>query len=398
VDDIDPAYMYCLEIDSITPNSYSAMIGDGDFLGGAELCYSEGKFLINNHYQCREFGVLDKVHFNERAFIEYFHALTEKDYIDVGIIDPSNITNLPCIPEAVTEVSVYDKVMGRVIIGAELITLAGAAVAVSKYLSGAIGLSVLTALSSFGISTYFNQDESIDGSLAFAGKISHATMKHIAFYEIASNKEYKQMFRDSVIKSIDDWRIKYALDISYFMIGNVASNWISHSLTDLYNELLFEDYCQKLRIEQEPFMYRGPVTAYKRIWKELIRDAVTLPFLYAWGDIDTLKDYAHIRLKENPITLDVTERPENYHYLDDTVVPSLFGHFGANLQVSSWFNGISAYTIAKTFGESTAKYLPEIILSKYVFSGTDSRSVKYFKIFITTTTYNIAKNLLPKWL
>lgn len=290
----------------------------------------------------------------------------------------------------------WHELQEKSILALELVTIGAAASVVSPYLTFTMAGSAILAIASVAISHYYeDSSDNVDPILSFIGDISQATMKHIAFYEIATCSKYKDSYRSMITDRAGNIYAKNFFDIGYFMIGNTASNWISYSLTDLYNKLIFDEGSAELRVDQESFTIKGPKTAYKRLVKEVAKMSVMFIPLKFHGDVERFDDMIEMRLSQEDFGDDhrLKSAEEFMDVIDDTQIPSLLSHFSANVQVSTFYNGFSLYNTFVTLAESAAKYSPEIaivVLEKYLgqkaFPG--GRADKYFRIFMCTTAYN----------
>jgi len=284
---------------------------------------------------------------------------------------------------------VESKTYNKGVLALELITVASTSVLVGNYLAGVMGGSI--ALVSC-ISTIYNSYEhnpTADEILSDTVKYSQGVLKHAAFYEIATHEFARTWFINHILKEKIDWRFKYMLDLSYFTTGNVLGNWAADSLTDIQNELFIDDDESKIKVKLEPFLTKKlPTTAVKRVVKEVMKDAAIFSFMYYKSSVKSFEEYLKYRISPD-IRLPL------YKWIDDTTLPSVLAHFTSNVLVSTYYNGFSFTNATKTFAHTTAKYVPEYLLSKYVFKDWSGRWAKYPIIAVTSFTYIAAKILLP---
>ncbi len=285
--------------------------------------------------------------------------------------------------------TVENKSYNKGVLALELMTVATTSVLVGNHLAGVMGGSI--ALVS-GISTIYNSydhNPTADEILSDTVKYSQGVLKHATFYEIATHEVARSWFKEHVLKDDLDWRLRYLLDLSYFVSGNVLSNWAADSLTDIQNELFIDDEESKIKVKLDPFLTKKiPTTAVKRIIKEVVKDLAIFSFMYSVSSVKNFEEYLGYRI--NPAT-----RLELYKWFDDTTVPSALAHFASNVVVSSYYNGFDLKNATMTFAHTAAKYAPEYFLSKYVFKDWSGRWVKYPTIAVTSFTYLAAKILLP---
>lgn len=285
--------------------------------------------------------------------------------------------------------TVENKSYNKGVLALELMTVATTSVLVGNYLAGVMGGSI--ALVS-GISTIYNSydhNPTADEVLSYTVKYSQGVLKHATFYEIATHEVARSWFKDNILNEVDDWRLRYLLDLSYFTTGNVISNWAADSLTDIQNELFIDDEASKIKVQLDPFLTKkAPTTAVKRIIKEVVKDLAIFSFMYSVSSVENFEEYLGYRI--NP-----SARIASYKSVDDSTVPSALGHFASNVFISSYYNGFDLKNTAMTFAHTVAKYAPEYFLSKYLFKDWSGRWVKYPTIAVTSFTYLAAKILLP---
>ncbi len=227
----------------------------------------------------------------------------------------------------------------------------------------------------------------------FLSDFIHGSLKHIAFYEIASNKVLKEYYIDFVQQFVlgNEYGngVKYLVDIFYYMMGNIASSGITYSFLDVINNHVMK-HDTALEVEMDPFLNQtAPKVAVKRFIKEAVKDSVISSYI----GFNNYGDYSLENYIDSRVTPDL--RVQEYHDIDDTTIPSLLGHFSANAFIAGYYNGLSFEVIYKTFFHSFCKYLPEVVLSRYVFAGSLGMKEKYLSILATSLGYLIAKRLVP---